>query len=85
MSSGGSKRRARSKGALLFATKKAPKNFDFFDETGTVPHGREAEQTFFGSFFQKRTSSFFCISAGVRKVFLAEVVKTSGLGAGRRV
>jgi hypothetical protein len=26
----------------------------------TVPHGREAEQKFFGSFFQKRTSSFLC-------------------------
>jgi hypothetical protein len=43
---------------LLFVNKKKQKNFDFFDVASPVPQGCEAEQKFFGSFFQKRTSFF---------------------------
>jgi hypothetical protein len=37
--------------------KKEAKKLYSFDVTPAVPHTREAEQKFFGSFFQKRTSS----------------------------
>jgi len=47
----------RKKG-LLFVNKKKQKNFYFFVGTLPVPHAREAEQKFFGSFFQKRTACF---------------------------
>jgi hypothetical protein len=47
----------KSKQAVLFVNKKNQKNFDSQDVTRTVPHPREAEQKFFGSFFQKRTAS----------------------------
>jgi len=43
---------------LLFVNKKKQKNFDFFDVALSLPHTREADQKFFGSFFQKRTSYF---------------------------
>jgi len=49
----------KEKKSLLFCEqKRSKKNFDFFVVTGTVEHTREAEQKFFGSFFQKRTAFF---------------------------
>jgi hypothetical protein len=48
----------KEKSLLFCEQKRSKKNFDFFDVALPVPHPREAEQKFFGSFFQKRTAFF---------------------------
>jgi hypothetical protein len=50
-------RKRTKKKELLFVNKKKQKNFDYFWPVA-LERPREAEQKFFGSFFQKRTPCF---------------------------
>jgi hypothetical protein len=50
----------RSQQAVLFVNKKNQKNFNNFRPVA-LERPREAEQKFFGSFFQKRTSCFYLL------------------------
>jgi hypothetical protein len=72
------------KQAVLFVNKKQQKNFDVFDVPPLVPHGREAEQKFFGSFFQKRTASFLSGKHPTRRAaFSPDWINTHGSAKAR--